>query len=42
MYPLVILVMAIATVIVLSAFVLPRFKTFFQGFHATLPCRRGC
>src|SRR5207249_1372756 len=24
-------------VIVLSTFVLPRFKTFFQGFHATLP-----
>jgi type IV pilus assembly protein PilC len=36
-YPLVILVMAIATVIVLSTFVLPRFKTFFKGFHATLP-----
>lgn len=36
-YPLVILVMAIGTVVVLSTFVLPRFKTFFQGFHATLP-----
>jgi len=36
-YPLVILVMAIGTIIVLSTFVLPRFKTFFQGFHATLP-----
>jgi type IV pilus assembly protein PilC len=36
-YPLVILVMAIGTVIVLATFVLPRFKTFFQGFHATLP-----
>ncbi len=36
-YPLVILVMAIGTVIVLSTFVLPRFKTFFEGFHATLP-----
>jgi type IV pilus assembly protein PilC len=36
-YPLVILVMAIATVIVLSTFVLPRFKTFFESFHATLP-----
>src|SRR5438552_4404984 len=36
-YPLVVLVMAIATVIVLSTFVLPRFKVFFQGFHATLP-----
>src|SRR6476661_2450298 len=36
-YPLVILVMSIGTVIVLSTFVLPRFKTFFQSFHATLP-----
>ena len=36
-YPLVILVMAIGTVIVLATFVLPRFKVFFQGFHATLP-----
>jgi type IV pilus assembly protein PilC len=36
-YPLVVLVMAIATVIVLSTFVLPRFKVFFEGFHATLP-----
>jgi type IV pilus assembly protein PilC len=36
-YPAVILVMAIGTVIVLSTFVLPRFKVFFQSFHATLP-----
>jgi type IV pilus assembly protein PilC len=36
-YPLVILVMAIGTVVVLSTFVLPRFKTFFESFHATLP-----
>jgi type IV pilus assembly protein PilC len=36
-YPSVILVMAIGTVVVLSTFVLPRFKTFFQSFHATLP-----
>jgi type IV pilus assembly protein PilC len=36
-YPLVVLFRAIATVIVLSAFVLPRFKVFFEGFHATLP-----
>ena len=36
-YPLVILVMAIGTVIVLSTFVLPRFKVFFEGFHAKLP-----
>ena len=36
-YPLVVLFMAVATVIVLSTFVLPRFKVFFEGFHATLP-----
>jgi type IV pilus assembly protein PilC len=36
-YPLIILVMAIATVTVLATFVLPRFKTFFEGFDATLP-----
>jgi type IV pilus assembly protein PilC len=36
-YPLVVLVMAIGTVIVLATFVLPRFKVFFEGFHATLP-----
>ncbi len=36
-YPLVILVMAIITVVVLSTFVLPRFRTFFSDFHATLP-----
>jgi len=36
-YPLVILVMAIGTVTVLATFVLPRFKVFFQSFHATLP-----
>jgi type IV pilus assembly protein PilC len=36
-YPMVVLVMAIGTVIVLATFVLPRFKVFFQGFHATLP-----
>jgi type IV pilus assembly protein PilC len=36
-YPIVVLVMAIATVVVLSTFVLPRFKVFFEGFHATLP-----
>jgi type IV pilus assembly protein PilC len=29
--------MAIVTVIILAAFVLPRFKTFFDSFHATLP-----
>jgi len=36
-YPMIILLMAIGTVIVLATFVLPRFKTFFEGFHATLP-----
>jgi type IV pilus assembly protein PilC len=36
-YPLVILVMAIGTVTILATFVLPRFKTFFESFHATLP-----
>jgi len=36
-YPLIILIMAIVTVIVLSSFVLPRFKTFFESFHARLP-----
>jgi type IV pilus assembly protein PilC len=36
-YPAVVLVMAIGTVIVLATFVLPRFKAFFEGFHATLP-----
>jgi type IV pilus assembly protein PilC len=36
-YPMIILVMAIGTVIVLATFVLPRFKAFFESFHATLP-----
>jgi type IV pilus assembly protein PilC len=36
-YPAVVMVMAIATVIILATFVLPRFKTFFDSFHATLP-----
>jgi type IV pilus assembly protein PilC len=36
-YPAVVMVMAIATVIILAAFVLPRFKTFFASFHAKLP-----
>jgi type IV pilus assembly protein PilC len=36
-YPAVILVASIGTVIVLSVFVLPRFKVFFQSFNATLP-----
>jgi type IV pilus assembly protein PilC len=36
-YPAVVFVMAVVTVIILAAFVLPRFKTFFNSFHATLP-----
>ncbi len=36
-YPSIVLVMAIGTVIILSTFVLPKFKTFFSGFNATLP-----
>jgi len=36
-YPSIVLVMAVGTVIVLSTFVLPKFKTFFEGFNATLP-----
>jgi type IV pilus assembly protein PilC len=36
-YPSIVLVMAIGTVIVLSTFVLPKFKTFFASFNATLP-----
>jgi type IV pilus assembly protein PilC len=36
-YPAVVFVMAIVTVVILATFVLPRFKTFFASFHATLP-----
>src|SRR3954447_3773180 len=36
-YPSIVLVMAIGTVIVLSTFVLPKFKTFFEGFNASRP-----
>jgi type IV pilus assembly protein PilC len=36
-YPLVIMGMAIVTVIVLVSYVLPRFQTFFESFHAKLP-----
>lgn len=36
-YPAVIAVMSVATVIVLASFVLPRFKTFFQSLDAKLP-----
>lgn len=36
-YPAVVFIMAIVTVIILATFVLPRFKTFFDSFHASLP-----
>jgi type IV pilus assembly protein PilC len=36
-YPIVVMVMAAITIGVLTIFVLPRFKTFFQSFHAKLP-----
>jgi type IV pilus assembly protein PilC len=36
-YPVIIAVMSLGTVIVLSTFVLPRFKVFFKGLNAKLP-----
>jgi type IV pilus assembly protein PilC len=36
-YPLVVLMMSIATVLVLTIFVLPRFEKFFRDLHAKLP-----
>jgi type IV pilus assembly protein PilC len=36
-YPVIVLVMAIVTVIVITVFVIPRFRTFFNEFHAELP-----
>jgi type IV pilus assembly protein PilC len=36
-YPAVIAVMSLLTVVVLASFVLPRFKVFFNGLHARLP-----
>jgi type IV pilus assembly protein PilC len=36
-YPLVILAMSVVTVVVLTAFVLPRFKSFFESLDADLP-----
>ena len=36
-YPSIIAGMSVVTVVVLSVFVLPKFKTFFAGLHATLP-----
>jgi type IV pilus assembly protein PilC len=37
MYPAVIVVMSIVTVVVLASFVLPKFKIFFNSLHAKLP-----
>lgn len=36
-YPVIILLMSMATVVVLTVFVLPRFETFFESLHAELP-----
>ena len=36
-YPIVIFIMSIVTVVVLTAFVLPRFQTFFESLDAELP-----
>src|SRR5262249_26109652 len=36
-YPAVVAVMSVFTVVVLAAFVLPRFKVFFASLHAKLP-----
>lgn len=36
-YPAMIALMSVVTVVVLATFVLPRFKTFFASLHATLP-----
>ena len=36
-YPSIVLGMSLVTVIVLGVFVMPRFKTFFQSLHASLP-----
>jgi type IV pilus assembly protein PilC len=37
MYPAIVLVFAIVAVVVITAFVLPRFKNFFASLHAKLP-----
>jgi type IV pilus assembly protein PilC len=36
-YPMVICVMAVATIVILSVFVLPKFQAFFKSFNAKLP-----
>ena len=37
MYPSIVFVFAVVAVVVITAFVLPRFKTFFHSLHAKLP-----
>jgi type IV pilus assembly protein PilC len=36
-YPSIVMAMSVVTVAILAGFVLPRFKTFFDGLHAKLP-----
>lgn len=36
-YPIIVLMLSVVTVVILAAFVLPRFKTFFAEFDAKLP-----
>jgi len=36
-YPVIVLALSIVAIIVITAFVLPRFKVFFSSLHATLP-----
>ncbi len=36
-YPAIVLVLSIVAIVVITAFVLPRFKTFFNSLHAKLP-----
>jgi type IV pilus assembly protein PilC len=36
-YPTAVAVMSVVTIVVLAAYVLPKFKTFFESLHATLP-----
>ena len=36
-YPAIVMVLAIVAVVVITAFVIPRFKTFFSSLHAKLP-----
>ncbi len=37
MYPMIVLCMSVLAIVVITWFVLPRFKTFFQGLNAKLP-----